>query len=145
MENDQISRRSLLKGGGTALAGLTSLQLAGSTSFFGRAGEEVIPWLDRPGPLPLPPSVVGNPLSWEELDSWLTPHHNFFYVTHYGILQDLDPSTWRVDITGLVARPQSLTLDDIKARVRREVDFTIECSGNGEDPGVLSPLVGNAR
>jgi DMSO/TMAO reductase YedYZ molybdopterin-dependent catalytic subunit len=147
MDNLDISRRTLLKGGGPALLGLTALNLAGPAQAFGRFGDEVIPWLDQPGPFPIPPSLVGNPLSWEELDSWLTPAHNFFYVTHYGILQNLDPSTWRVDITGLVARPQSLTLDNLKARTRREVDFTIECSGNDELPDlkVFSPLVGNAR
>jgi DMSO/TMAO reductase YedYZ molybdopterin-dependent catalytic subunit len=147
MENQDVSRRTLLKGGGAALAELTVLRVAGLAQAFGDPGEEVIPWLDQPGPLPLPPTIVGNPLDWEKLDSWLTPAHNFFYVTHYGILQNPDPSTWRVDITGLVARPQSLTLSDLKARARQEVDFTIECSGNEETPkdGFLSPLVGNGR
>ena len=144
MDNRDLSRRTLLKGGGPALMGLSALHVAGPTQAFGRSGDEVIPWLDQPGPFPIPPSLVGNPLVWEELDSWLTPANNLFYVTHYGILQNIDPSTWRVGITGLVARPQSLTLDDLKARRRREVDFTIECSGNSE-PGIMSPLVGNAR
>jgi DMSO/TMAO reductase YedYZ molybdopterin-dependent catalytic subunit len=147
MENERISRRSLLKDGGTVLGGLTALQIGGPSSVFGDADDEVIPWLDQPGPFPIPPSLVGNPLVWEKLDSWLIPADNFFYVTHYGILQNIDPSTWRVDIRGLVARPQSLTLDDLRARARQEVDFTIECSGNNENPGggVFSPLVGNAR
>jgi DMSO/TMAO reductase YedYZ molybdopterin-dependent catalytic subunit len=37
-----------------------------------------------------------------------------------------------------------LTLDDIKARPRREVVFTIECSGNHGFPW-LTTAVGNAR
>jgi DMSO/TMAO reductase YedYZ molybdopterin-dependent catalytic subunit len=144
MENDQISRRSLLKGGGTVLAGLTALQMGGPASVFGNADDEVIPWLDQPPPPPFPPSAVGNQLVWENLDSWFTPAHNFFYVTHYGIQDNLDPSTWRLEITGLVARPQTLTLADLKARSRQEVDFTIECSGNNGFPFVTG-LVGNAR
>ena len=147
MKNKDISRRTILKGSAATLAELTVLQVSGLARAFGEPDEEVIPWLDQPGPFPKPPSLVGNPLDWEKLDSWLTPASDFFYVTHYGILQNLDPSTWRVDIAGLVAHPQSLALSDLKARARQEVDFTIECSGNGEDPGggVLSPLVGNAR
>jgi DMSO/TMAO reductase YedYZ molybdopterin-dependent catalytic subunit len=144
MENYQISRRSLLKGGGSVWAGLTALQIGGPASAFGNADDEVIPWLDQPPPPPFPPSAVGNQLVWEKLDSWLTPADELFYVTHYGILHNLDPSTWRVDITGLVARPQSVTLDDLKARARREVDFTIECSGDHGFPFVTG-LVGNAR
>src|SRR5438067_835813 len=144
MDNQEISRRTLLKGGRAALAGLTVLQVAGPAQAFGHSDDEVIPWLDQPPPPPFPPSAVGNQLVWEELDSWLTPAHKFFYVTHYGILQNLDPSTWHVDITGLVARPQSVKLDDLKARTRRDVDFTIECSGNHGFPFVTG-LVGNAR
>lgn len=144
MENDQISRRSLLKGGGTVWAGLTALQMGGPASVFGHADDEVIPWFDQPPPPPFPPSAVGNQLVWENLDSWFTPAYNFFYVTHYGIQDNLDPSTWRLEITGLVARPQTLTLADLKARSRREVDFTIECSGNNGFPFVTG-LVGNAR
>ena len=45
---------------------------------------------------------------------------------------------------GLVARPQSLTLADLKARARREVDFTLECSGNHGFPSFTGGI-GNAR
>ena len=134
MEHQDVSRRTWLKGGGAALAGLTMLRVAGPAhAFASHSGEEVIPWLDQPAPNPVP-DIVGNLLKWEELDSWLTPADNFFFVTHFGIPDGLDESTWRVGIAGLVARPQSLTLADLKARPRREVDFTLECSGNTSAP-----------
>jgi DMSO/TMAO reductase YedYZ molybdopterin-dependent catalytic subunit len=138
MEHQGVSRRTLLKGGGAALAGLTMLRVAGPTHAFGQPSEEVIPWLDQP------PANGGNQLVWEALDSWLTPADNFFIVNHYGQPDDLDEATWRVVITGLVARPQSLTLADLKARARREVDFTLECSGNHGFPS-FTGAVGNAR
>ena len=51
-----------------------------------------------------------------------------------------------MDITGLVARPQSLTLADMKARARHEVDFTLECSGNnGTGLAFFIGGIGNAR
>jgi DMSO/TMAO reductase YedYZ molybdopterin-dependent catalytic subunit len=143
MEHHGISRRTLLKGG-AALAGLTVLRVAGPTRAFGQPGEEVIPWLDQPPPGPFSPANVGNLLEWEALDSWLTPTDNFFYVNHYGQPDGLDEATWRVDLTGLVDRPQSLTLADLKARPRREVDFTLECSGNHGAPFFIG-AVGNAR
>jgi DMSO/TMAO reductase YedYZ molybdopterin-dependent catalytic subunit len=161
IEHHDVSRRTLLKGG-AALAGLTVLRVAGPAQAFpgeenghddqpdpaqclGHPGEEVIPWLDQPAENPVP-NNVGNLLKWEELDSWLTPADNFFFVRHFGQPDGLDEAMWRVGITGLVAHPQSLTLADIKARPRREVDFTLECSGNtGTGLDFFIGAIGNAR
>jgi DMSO/TMAO reductase YedYZ molybdopterin-dependent catalytic subunit len=143
MEHQDISRRALLKRSGAALAGLTVLQVAGPAHAFGQSGEQVIPWLDQPAPNPVP-HITGNLLNWEALDSRLTPADNFFFVQHYGQPGGLNEATWRVGITGLVARPQSLTLADLKARPRREVDFTLECSGNSAFPFLIG-AIGNAR
>jgi DMSO/TMAO reductase YedYZ molybdopterin-dependent catalytic subunit len=129
MELKDISRRSVLKGGSGALAGLTLLHVTGPERAFGQSGAEVIPWLDQPGPNPFP-GGVGNLLEWQQLSSWQTPAQNFFFVNHYGPPTSLDESTWRLDIGGLVAHPRSLTLADLKARPRQEVDFALECSGN---------------
>src|SRR6266487_4007854 len=139
-----MSRRTLLKGGGAALAGLTAVQVAGPAHAFpGHPGDEVIPWLDQPAENPIPDNLR-NLLVWEELDSWLTPADDFFVVSHYLPEPVLDPQAWRLGIDGLVARPQSLALADLKARPRREVDFTLECSGNTGLPFFIGG-VGNAR
>jgi DMSO/TMAO reductase YedYZ molybdopterin-dependent catalytic subunit len=145
MEDQQISRRALLKGSGAALAGLSVLQVAGPPHAFGQTGEQVIPWVDQPAPNPIPANV-GKLLSWEALDSWLTPVQNFFFVNHFGQPAGLDESTWRVSIEGLVTRPRSLTLAEIRALPRREVDFTLECSGNnGTGLDFFIGGIGNAR
>ncbi|MDQ1468947.1 MAG: hypothetical protein QOJ99_427 [Bryobacterales bacterium] len=145
MDNQDISRRNLLKGGSATLAGLTVLQVAGPTELFGHTDGDVIPWLDQPAPNPFPENG-GNMLVWEALDSWHTPTHNFFFVDHFGIPRDLDDVAWRVDIGGLVARPVSLTMADLKALPRHEVDFTLECSGNtGTGLDFFIGGVGNAR
>ena len=56
----------------------------------------------------------------------------------------MDPATWRLGIGGLVARPLSLSLTDLMARPRREVTFTLECSGNHGFPWFIGGI-GNAR
>ena len=142
METQELSRRTLLKGGGAAVAGLTALRVAGPAHAFpGHPGEEdVLPWLDQP---PEPPIPLPNQIVWEELDSWLTPADNFFVVSHYD-QPAIDPDAYRLTIGGLVARPQSLSLADLKARTRREVDFTLECSGNTGFPFFIGGI-GNAR
>jgi DMSO/TMAO reductase YedYZ molybdopterin-dependent catalytic subunit len=145
MNNQGTSRRTFLKGGAATLAELTMLQVSGLGRAFGDPDEEVIPWLDQPAPNPIP-NNVGNLLNWEALDSWLTPANDFFFVNHYGQPDGLDESTWRVDIGGLVAHPRSLTVADLKARERREVDFTLECSGNtGTGLDFFIGGIGNAR
>jgi|tagenome__1003787_1003787.scaffolds.fasta_scaffold20891692_1 DMSO/TMAO reductase YedYZ molybdopterin-dependent catalytic subunit len=142
-----MSRRTLLKGGGAAFAGLTTMQVTGPAHAFPGQGDEVIPWLDQPPVNPVP-SEVGNLLDWEALDSWLTPTDNFFTINHYGPppAAAVDPATWRLGIGGLVAQPQSLTLADLQARPRREVTFTLECSGNtGTGLPWFIGGIGNAR
>jgi len=164
VERQEVSRRTLLRGGG-ALAGLTVLRVTGPAHAFpghfgerdgnddqsdpGQSlrepGEEVIPWLDQPAENPFPDNLK-NLLKWEELDSWLTPIDKFFSFNHFGQPTSLNEATWRVDIAGLVARPQSLRLADLKARPRHEVDFTLECSGNnGTGLDFVIGAIGNAR
>ena len=106
MKHRDVSRRTLLKDGGAALAGL-SLQVAGPARAFpqrrqsrehtrwdddqpdpsqslGQPGDVVLPWLDqRPGDPP--ENIAGSQLVWEELDSWLIPPEKFHYVAHYGV------------------------------------------------------------
>ena len=142
METHDVSRRTLLKGGGAAVAGLTVLQVAGPAQAFpGHAGETVIPWDDQPDPNP--PPVLSNLLVWEKLDSWLTPADNFFVVSHYGV-PEIKAEDWRLDITGLVAHQRSIGLTELKRRARRDVTFTLECSGNTGLPFFIGGI-GNAR
>ena len=164
VEHQEVSRRSLLKGA-SALAGLTVLRVAGPEHAFaghlgedhgsdnaphpdqslGEPGEDVIPWLDQPAENPFPDNLK-NLLKWEDLDTWRTPTEDFFSFNHFGQPNGLNEAMWRVNIGGLVAHPQSVTLADLKARRRREVDFTLECSGNhGTGLDFLIGAVGNAR
>lgn len=138
----------MLKGGGVAAAGLTVLQVAGPAHAFPDDGEdrgagEVVPWLDQPAPSPAPASALRNLLVWEELDSWYTPADDFFVVNHYDE-PALAAQDYRLRIGGLVERQESLTLADLRDRPRREVDYTLECSGNtGLDFFIGG--IGNAR
>lgn len=145
MHSQNFSRRRFLKDGGAAAAGLMALTVAGPPHAFGQNGDVVVPWLDQPAPNPVP-EAVGNLLNWEALESRVTPANNFFYVSHYGIPKPLPEASWRVELGGLVARPRSLSLADLKARDRHEVEFTLECSGNnGTGLAFFIGGIGNAR
>jgi DMSO/TMAO reductase YedYZ molybdopterin-dependent catalytic subunit len=139
MDTRYISRRELLWQGSAMLAGLTLLQSPWlAQAFPRRPGEKVIPWADQPPGNPAP-QVIANLHPWEELDSWLTPSDKFFSVGHYN-KPVIDEKAWTLKITGLVKRPMTFTLPDLKARPRQEVIFTLECSGNHGLPGFVSGI-----
>lgn len=142
MAAPELSRRRLLKQGGSAIAGLSVLRLAGPAHAFQTpVAGEVIPWLDQLEPNPEPEAIVRQ-LDWEKLDSWLTPPGEHFVIKHYNE-PSLNESDYRLDISGLVAQPMTLTLADLKARARQEVTFTMECSGNTGLP-FFNGGIGNA-
>lgn len=141
MARSEMSRRRVLQGG-SALATLGVLRVAGpARAFQTPAAGEVIPWLDQPEPNPVP-EIIGRQLTWEALDSWFTPPDQFFTIKHYN-QPELTAGDWRLEVAGLVANPVTLSLDDLKARARREVTFTLECSGNTGLP-FFTGGVGNA-
>src|SRR5262249_14708886 len=123
----------------------------------------------RPG-LPRSPSsivpAVSEGISLEELQlaarnhgmplealRWdVTPIGLHYLLTHYDI-PDVDASGWRLEVGGLVDRPLSLSLEELRARPSVEIAVTMECAGNGRahvEPHVVSQpwlleAVGTAR
>ncbi len=82
----------------------------------------------------------------------VTPVGLHYLLTHYDI-PDVDAATWRLEVGGLVERPLSLSLDELRARDAVELAVTMECAGNGRvhvEPHVVSQpwlleAVGTAR
>lgn len=105
-------------------------------------GERVLPFLDQPtGP---PPGLgdIGL-LDWQQLDSWVTPSDKFFRIAHYGV-PEVDPAGFKLELAGRVSSPRSYSLDELRALPKKEVAFTLECSGNsGFD--WFQGGIGNAR
>ena len=129
MDMGDLPRREFLIQGGAAVAGLTLTNLPFRAGAFpAQPGELVIPWLDEVPANPEPAMVV-NLLKWEDLDTRLTPNDEFFGIAHYE-WPSIAEATWRLEIDGLVRRPLTFTLAELKSRPRQEVDFTLECSGN---------------
>src|SRR5688500_11471430 len=76
----------------------------------------------------------GMPL--EALRHELTPAGLHYLLIHHDI-PHANESLWRLEIGGLVGRPCSLSLADLKARPAKTLRVTMECAGNGR--GQLSP------
>src|SRR5262245_60568559 len=108
-----VSRRDLMKGG----AAFASAAMLGKWDWLLptlQQGETVVPWTDIPANFNPAPALDTRTLTRE---SFITPNENFYLVQHYGQL-NLDPSTYRLRVTGLVNKPLELTLDDLKKRQR---------------------------
>lgn len=69
-------------------------------------------------------------LPLEALRYDVTPAGLHYLLTHYDI-PALDPAAWRLTVSGAVARPLSLRLDELRARPRVTHRVTLECAGNG--------------
>ena len=133
MEDRHPSRRDVLKTGLTsAAAGMTAMALPGSVFPAGRDDEELVPFLDTPRTPP-------NRLDWENLDTWLTPQDQVFNVQHYGI-PEFEPKDFRLEITGMVERPRTFTMEDLRALPGRDQLMTLECSGNGASTGFMNAV-----
>ena len=101
------------------------------------AGDQVIPFLD---PQPLDGGKAT--LHWDELKDWITPMDQFFGVQHYGIPPAV-AGKFSLEFTGLMGKPKSLSLDEIKKLPRKEITATLECSGNGASDKFMG-AIGNA-
>jgi sulfite dehydrogenase len=85
----------------------------------------------------------------------ITPNDAFFVRYHLAVAppRNLDPETFRLSVKGLVDRPLSLSLAELKAMPAEEIVAVNQCSGNGR--GFFEPrvpggqagngLMGNAR
>jgi DMSO/TMAO reductase YedYZ molybdopterin-dependent catalytic subunit len=75
------------------------------------------------------------PECWETtLDAlgraWLTPNERFFVRSHLSTPR-IDVADWRLEVTGLVRTPLSLSIRDLDAFPQTEAVHTLECAGNG--------------
>jgi DMSO/TMAO reductase YedYZ molybdopterin-dependent catalytic subunit len=144
----RITRREAISRGGAAVSALALAQAKLiAAALPAAAGEEVIPFLDQPdappqAPGPWPLNEISM-LDWQKLGSWITPNEGFFRVGHYD-KPVIEEREWQLELTGLVRNPASYRLADLKAMPRREVTFTLECSGNNGFPWFWGGI-GNAK
>jgi len=69
-------------------------------------------------------------LPLEALRHPITPAGLHYLLIHYDI-PAVDPESFRLEITGAVERPLTLSLDDLRSRERLDKPITFECAGNG--------------
>jgi DMSO/TMAO reductase YedYZ molybdopterin-dependent catalytic subunit/mono/diheme cytochrome c family protein len=64
------------------------------------------------------------------LDSFVTPAPSFFVRSHM-VVPTVDEATWMLTIDGEIAKPDMISLADLRRMPRATVTTTMECAGNG--------------
>jgi DMSO/TMAO reductase YedYZ molybdopterin-dependent catalytic subunit len=137
---NQNSRRDVLRGT-LALAGLTAFGIPDWALPALAQSETLVPFTDIPENVRWETPPDRRLLDVRTIDGPFTPKDKFATTQHYGH-PDVDPATYRFKVTGLVERPKSLSLDDLKKLGSTELVAGFECSGNR---GPLQGLCGNGR
>lgn len=130
------TRREALKQTAISSIGFMAWLSNASPALSKEAGEgELVPFVDEPRTPP-------NRLDWEVLEDSLTPQDQVFSVQHYGI-PEFDYNDYRLEIGGMVRNPKQFTVDQLKALPKAEVVMTLECAGNGSNPGFMNAVCKN--
>jgi DMSO/TMAO reductase YedYZ molybdopterin-dependent catalytic subunit len=64
------------------------------------------------------------------MDRTITPNESFYIRSHFAS-PDIERSSWRLDIGGLVERPLRMSLDELEDLPAQVKTVTLECAGNG--------------
>lgn len=130
------TRREILKGS-LALAGWSVLGVPEWALPALAQGETVVPMTDFPANFNPAPAADRRSFDTRKLEGPFTPADQFFTTQHYGH-PTIDAATYRLKVTGLVERPKSLSLDDLKKMGKDELIAGFECSGNRRPTQSLS-------
>ncbi len=143
--NDTLTenRRKILRTG----VAMGSMAATASMPFWSHIAlgqdEEVVPFTDMEA-FGTPPKQAGGVYfqNTAEIDSFYSPNNRFYVVQHYN-QPEIDASTFRLNVTGLVNQELSLSLNDLKRYQKFEIDAGFECGGN--TPRIFNGLIGNAK
>jgi DMSO/TMAO reductase YedYZ molybdopterin-dependent catalytic subunit len=134
------TRREVLKGG-LAAAGLGILGVPEWAIPALAQGETLVEFTDLPPNINLTPTADRRIIDIRHIDGFYTPKDVFPTTQHYGH-PEIDPATFRLKVSGMVEKPLSLSLDELKKMRSTDVVFGFECSGNRRP---LQGLTGNGR
>jgi DMSO/TMAO reductase YedYZ molybdopterin-dependent catalytic subunit len=136
---EQITRRDTVRRG-LAATGLFALVPDWAIPALAEDAT-IVPFADQPANFNPTPGPDRRTLDVRKIDGPLTPKDQFFTTQHYGH-PVVDPTAFTLKISGLVERPKSFSLAELKKMRSTEQVLGFECSGNRRP---LQGLSGNGR
>jgi DMSO/TMAO reductase YedYZ molybdopterin-dependent catalytic subunit len=106
------------------------------------ADDVVVPFTDYPATFNPTPSATNRTLDLRKMDGVLTPRDQFFTTQHYGH-PEIDLANFKLKIGGMVNKPLTLSIDDLKKMRSSDVVAGFECSGNS--PRSMEGLSSNGK
>ena len=144
MHPENPDRRKLLKGAlNTGVVTLGAMSFPHWMMPALAQGEVDVPFTDVPdtfNPQPVRPGAT-HFLDTRRINSFYTDNDDFYLVQHYG-QPEVDNASYQLNVTGLVDRPLSFSLEQLRSRPVIEKDVGFECGGNGNR--LFHGLIGNA-
>jgi DMSO/TMAO reductase YedYZ molybdopterin-dependent catalytic subunit len=132
-----VTRRAMIKSTVAAAAvAMTRYPLSVFGGPEAEPGGVLIPFLD-------PQLTPKRQTRWQDLTDWITKNENLYVVSHYNT-PAVDADNHALDVSGLVRKPKTFTLAELKKRKRKTITATLECGGNGLGPGFMG-AIGNIR
>ena len=126
----ETTRREVLKGG-AAMAGLGALGFPEWAFPALAQNETVVAFTDLPEDgITISRTPDRRLLDVREIEGPMTPADRWFTTQHYGH-PEIDVASYRLEVSGLVDRSVSLSLDEIRGMPSTDLVFGFECSGNG--------------
>jgi DMSO/TMAO reductase YedYZ molybdopterin-dependent catalytic subunit len=141
MSPNTSSRRTLLKQLGLVGVGLSVADVPGWVLPALAQSETLVPFTDIPDNVRWEVPPDRRTLDIRTIDGPYTPKDKWATTQHYGH-PDVDPTTYRLKVTGLVNQTKAFSLDDLKRMGGKELVAGFECSGNR---GPMNGLCGNAK
>ena len=119
---EQITRRDTLR------KGLAAASLLGWLPALAE-DETLVPFTDLPAKFNPTPTADRRTLDVRKIDGPFTPADQFFTTQHLGH-PVIDPAAFALKVSGMVERPKSFSLDELRKMRSAELVFGFECSGN---------------
>ena len=124
----EMTRRETLRLGLTTAAGLALVPEWALPALA--QGEVDVPFTDYPANFVTSPADgARRTIDLRKIDGLITPADQFFFIQHYDKPQ-VDAATYRLKLTGLVAKPTDLSLTELQSMRPTDVVNGYECSGN---------------
>jgi DMSO/TMAO reductase YedYZ molybdopterin-dependent catalytic subunit len=139
---DATARRAFLVSAGVAVAAAAIGEFAGRQLATRRNVSVARSALHFPrATVPAPPLPAGVNVPVPGITPFITPNNQFYRVDTALLVPQVDPSSWRLRIHGMVAREVEITFAELLRRPLIEDYITLCCVSNP----VGGPYIGNAK